>query len=205
MLNIELSVINLVVIVIATTIIIVCSIGIIVASKFQNRQKQKYNDCLRIIKEKENSTFKIKDGLTKEEINNIDSSINVDKLMSDLYYKYLELENKLKLLDDNLDELLIGHIKELYKNKISISKSKNYMEINDGIDLINYSITEFNNSKLKFRVTINCFNYKKAGDAIVSGSNLEKVEQVIILSFEKSNKEWLISNYEKVYERKLQN
>lgn len=204
MLSFELNVINLIVVVITTTIIVVCSIGIIIANKFQKRQKQKYNDCLKIIKEKENPTFQIKNGLSKEEINIVDSSLNVDKLMSDLYNKYLELENKLKLLDNDFEGILIGDIKKIYINKVNISKTKNYCEVNDGIDLINYSIIEFDENKLKFRITVNCFNYKKSNEIIVSGSNLEKVEQVIILTYEKSNNNWLISKYEKVYEKKLQ-
>ena len=196
--------INLVVVALTTVIILVCTIGIIIASKFQNKQKQKYNDCLRIIKEKENSTFQIKSSLSREEINGIDPSIDVDILMSDLYNKYLKLENNLKILDDDFDELLIGNIKDIYIGKVNIFKNKNYVEVNDGIDLINYSITEFKENKLKFRVTVNCFNYKKSNEEIVSGSNLEKVEQVIILTFEKGNNEWLISGYEKVYEKQLQ-
>ena len=203
MLSIELSVVNLIVIVLATTAIVVCSIGIIIASKFQSKQRKKYNDCLRIIKEKENSTIQIKNGLSKEEINQIDQDLNVDNLMTDLYHKYIELENKVRLEDNNLDRLLIGHIKDLYTNKIEVSKAKNYVEINDGIDLINYSIIEFS-KELKFRITVNCFNYKKSNDMIVSGSNFEKVEQVIILTFENHNQDWLISKYEKVYEKKLQ-
>lgn len=204
MLSIELNLINLVVIVLSTTAIIICSIGIIIASRFQSKQKKKYNDCIRIIKEKENSTFQIKNGLSKEEINQIDSNLDVDKLMNELYDKYIQLESKVKLEDNNFDELLIGHIKDLYINKVEVSKNKNYAEINDGIDLINYSITEFSKEKLKFRITVNCFNYKKSNDTIVSGSNLEKVEQVIILTYENHNNNWLISKYEKVYEKRLQ-
>jgi len=204
MLSIELNLINLVVIVLSTTAIIICSIGIIIASKFQSKQKKKYNDCIRIIKEKENSTFQIKNGLSKEEINQIDSNLDVDKLMNELYDKYIQLESKVKLEDNNFDKLLIGHIKDLYINKVEVSKNKNYAEINDGIDLINYSITEFSKEILKFRITVNCFNYKKSNDTIVSGSNLEKVEQVIILTYENYNNNWLISKYEKVYEKRLQ-
>lgn len=203
MLMLEFNIINLIVIVIVTVVIVVCSIGIIIASKFQKKQKEKYIDCLNIIKEKENSTFQIKNGLSKEEINQINPNLNVDKLMKNLYDKYIELESKVKLEDNNFDKLLIGNIKDLYTNKIEVSKAKNYIEINDGIDLINYSITEFSKEKLKFRITVNCFNYKKSNDTIVSGSNLEKVEQVIILTYENHNEDWLISRYEKVYEKRL--
>ena len=114
----KLKLINIILIIIGLIITIVCSIGIVIASKFQNKQRKKYNDCLNLIKEKENMAFQVKYGLSKEEINSIDESIDVDKLMSDLYETYLEFENKLKILDNNLDNILTGYIKEFYINKI---------------------------------------------------------------------------------------
>lgn len=197
--------INAIVIVIISVIVFVCSLGIVLATKFQRKQKQKYNDCLNIIKEKENSTFQVKNGLSKEEIEKIDSNVNVDKLMSDLYNSYLSLQEKLKNMDSNFDDLLTGYVKEFYINKIESLNQKGYRDVTDGIDLINYSITEFSKEKLKFRITINCFEYKLLNDKIVSGSNLEKKEQISIITYEKVNNEWLISNIEKVLERKLSN
>lgn len=186
--------INVVVVVIATVMIIICSIGVIIAIKFQQKQKKKYNECINIIKEKGIDTLKFKDGLTLEEINAIDNTINVNELMKELYDKYISFENKIKNFDDNLDELLTGFVKEFYVNKINNFREKGYEDITDGIDLIRYTITE---------IIINCFNYKKVNNVIISGSNLEKVEQVIILTYQKVNNSWLISNYEKVYEKKL--
>ena len=199
----EFSMGNIIVVVLATVSIIVCSIGIIIASKFQKRQKKKYETVLNIVKEKEGEVFKVKDGLTKEDINKIDSRVNVDKLMQELYDTYIKLESKIKKYDSKLDNVLVGFLKEFYVNKIENFKEKGYADITDGIELINYSIIEYNKEKLKFRVTINCFSYKTINNEIVSGSNLEKVEKIILLTYEKINNKWLISSYDKLYERKL--
>lgn len=199
----KLKLINIILIIIGLIITIVCSIGIVIASKFQNKQRKKYNDCLNLIKEKENMAFQVKYGLSKEEINSIDESIDVDKLMSDLYETYLEFENKLKILDNNLDNILTGYIKEFYINKIENYKLNGYRDIIDSIYLINYSITEFSKEKLKFRVTINCFDYRQINNEVIIGSNIEKVEEVLILTYEYIDDKWLISNYEKVYQKKL--
>lgn len=189
--------------ILAIIAIILGLLGVILATIFQSKQKKKYNDCINLIREKENVTLQMKKGLTKEEINKIDSSIDVDELMRQLYDTYLELENKLNSFDSNLDNTLTGHIKDYYTNKIDIYKLKNISEVTDRIELLNYSITEFSKNKLQFRININCLNYKKANNNIVSGSNYEKVENVILLTYEKINDKWLICNYEKVYERKL--
>lgn len=198
-----LGAINIVAVSLAAIITIVCCIGIIIASRFQSKQKKKLDECINIIKEKGIETLQFKNGMTEEEINDIDDTIDVNELMKELYEKYLTFENKIKEFDDNLDELLTGFIKDFYINKINNFKEKGYEDITDGIDLIGYTITEFDNKKLKFKITINCFDYKKVNNVIVSGSNLEKVEQVIILTYEKINDKWLISNYEKVYEKKI--
>ena len=198
-----LGAINIVAVSLAAIITIVCCIGIIIASRFQSKQKKKLDECINIIKEKGIETLQFKNGMTEEEINDIDDTIDVNELMKELYEKYLTFENKIKEFDDNLDELLTGFIKDFYINKINNFKEKGYEDITDGIDLIGYTITEFDKKKLKFKITINCFDYKKVNNVIVSGSNLEKVEQVIILTYEKINDKWLISNYEKVYEKKI--
>ena len=177
--------------------------AILTSSRFQRKQKKKYKEISKLIKENENLTFQIKNGLTKEDINSIDNEVDVDLLMKELYDTYLQLENKIKESDTNLDNILVGYLKELSINKIEIFKNRGFAEITDGIELINYSITEYNKEKLKFRVTINCFSYKKVDNQIVSGSNLEKVERIILLSYEKVNGKWLISDYDKIYEKKL--
>ena len=123
--------------------------------------------------------------------------------MQELYDTYIKLESKIKKYDSKLDNVLVGFLKEFYVNKIENFKEKGYADITDGIELINYSIIEYNKEKLKFRVTINCFSYKTINNEIVSGSNLEKVEKIILLTYEKINNKWLISSYDKLYERKL--
>lgn len=199
------NIISVVTVAVVSVVIIICSIGIIIASKFQKRQNKKYKDFINIVNEKGNSTFQVKDYLTKEDINELDNEVDVDKLMLELYETYLTLENKLKAFNTNLDDVLTGPIKDFYINKINNFKEKGYSDIIDGIDLIGYSITEFNKEKLKFRVNINCFSYKTINDKIVSGSNLEKIEQILLLTYKKIDNKWLIESYEKIYEKKLSN
>lgn len=193
--------VNSIVVVLCTVIIIVCSIGIIIATKFQNKQKKKYNELTNIINENKDATFKIKDVLTKEEINKIDDKVDVDALMKNLYDIYLELVNKLRKFDTKLDDILVPELKDFYMNKIKNFKENNFSEIIDAIELINYSIVEYSKNELKFRITTNCFHYKTINNNIVSGSNLEKVEQISLLSYKNIANKWLISDYEIVYEK----
>lgn len=197
--------VNLIFIIVLSIIIISCSIGIVIAIRFQKKKIKKYNECLNIINEKKDLTLQVKDGLTKEEINNIDGEVNVDKLMVELFNTYLELENKVKCLDNNYDDVLIGFLKDFYINKIENFKNKGFADINDSIDLINYSIIEYSKKNLKFRIVINCFSYKISNNKIVSGSNLEKIQKIILLSYEKKDEKWLINSYEKIYEKKMCN
>ena len=201
----NLNVSDAILIIIISIVIIICSVGIITSSRFQRKQKKKYKEVNKLVKENKNLTFQVKNGLSKEEINNIDNEVDVDLLMKELYDTYLRFENKMKSFDVNLDDVLVGYIREFNKNRIENFKNRGFADITDGIELINYSITEFGKEKLKFRVTINCFSYKKVNDEIVSGSNLEKVERIVILSYEKINNQWLISDYDKIYEKKLSN
>lgn len=194
-----------IVIVLVSITIIVTSIAIIIAVKFQKLKKKKYNDFIQIINEKKDATFSVKDGLTPDEIYSIDSSVNIESLMNELYNTYLKFEDKIKNYDINLDDTLVGYLKDFYLNKMKNSKQNGYSYIKDGIDLIGYSITEFNKENLKFRININCFDYKMINNEIVSGSNLFKVEQILLLSYKKVNNDWLISSYDKIYEKKLSN
>ena len=199
----EFSLLGIIVIVLSTVTIIICAVGIIIAGKFQKNQMKKYNELNNIINKNKDATFQVKDGLTKEEINNIDSDVDVDLLMQELFSIYIEFEDKIKNLDTNLDDILFGTLKEFNINRIENFKDKGFMEITDGIDLINYSITEYEKNKLTFRITINCFSYKMLDNKIVSGSNLEKIQKIVLLTYEKLNDKWLISSYDKIYERKL--
>ena len=195
--------INYIVVISLSIVILICSIGIIISMRFQNKQKKKYQECVRLIKEKEDGTLNVKNGLDIEEIKKIDKNIDPNKLMMKLYDTYLEFVNKLNNNDKGFENILSGFIKEFYENKIDIYNQRGYVEVIDSIELVNYSITEFEKEKLKFRVSITCFNYKKVNDQIISGSNLERVEQIIILTYIKNKRKWLINNIEKVYEKKL--
>lgn len=201
----KVSVGNIVLYLVFIVIIIICVIGIIISIIFQMKKEKRYKECLDIIKENENATFQVKFGLTKEEINKIDSSVDVDKLMKNLYDTYLRLINNIRNNDKKLDDILCGIIKDVYIKKLENFKLNGYSEIIDNIDLIEYSITEFSKDKLKFRITINCVDYKLLNGNIVSGNNLIKLEEVILLSFEKRKEMWLITQYEKLYEKKLSN
>lgn len=193
----------IVVVVIVSITIIACSAGIIIASKFQNKQKKKYTEVNQLVNENRDAKFSVKEGLTKKEIHNIDSSVNIDFLMSELYSTYVEMENKIKNFDTNFDDILTGYLKEFNINRIENFKSRGFTDITDGIDLIGYTITEYSKEKLTFRLTINCFSYKTVNNQIVSGSNLEKIQKIILLTYENVNGKWLISSYDKIYERKL--
>lgn len=184
-------------------IIILCTIGIVIATIFQSKKSKKYNECLEIIKEKGNIKFEVRDGLTKEEIKNIDSKIDMNQLMQRLYNKFLKFVDKVKNNDTKLDALLSGAIKSYYIKKLENNDANGYSEVLDKIELIGYTITDYKENKLNFRVSINCYDYKLFNGNIISGSNLSKLEEVYLLTFEKISTRWYITNYDKVYEKKL--
>lgn len=193
------------VIVVLILIIIVCLTGIILSIKFQHKQSKKYKECLNIINEKKDLTFNVKTHMNDEEINNIDPNINVPELQQELYDKYLEFLNKISEFSLELDDVLTGSIKDIYIDKLKRYKEKNCNEVTKDVELVGYCITEFSEKKLKFRITIDCFNYKIVNDKIVSGSNAEKVEQILLVTYKKSDEKWLIENIQKIFEKKLSN
>ena len=187
-----------------TIVIVGCSIGIIIAIKFQNKQKEKYKECLKLIKEKENQTINANNGIDIDKIRTIDESVNVNQLMIELYNLYLEFVDRFNRNSD-LTDLLDDYTSEVYKNIIEVHKEKGIFEITDNIELVNYSILEFDKDKLKFRINITCFNYKMRQNSIIYGSNLERVEQIFVITYVVKNKKWVINDIEKVYEKKLGN
>ena len=191
--------INSIVYVILTVTIVVCSLGIVIAIKFQNKQNKKYQECLNLIKEKENKTLNDQTLVEIEELKGID----INKLMIELYDTYLLFVDRLNNNDKNFENILSKALKEFYESKIDIYNKKYYREITDNVELINYSILECENGQLKFRITINCFNYKQKNEQIISGNNLQRVEQVFIINYMKSNDKWLIDSIEKVLEKNL--
>ena len=193
------NLISKIILVISTIILFLFSVGLVFSILFNNKQSKKYKECLRLIKEKENGTFESKTDL------NIDSKTDVTKLMKKLYEIYLKFINKLNNNDDTITTLLDSFIGKVYKNKLDIYKNKKINEITESIELLNYSILEYEKNKIQFRINITCFNYKKNNDIIISGNNLERVEQIFLITYIKKKNKWLINNVEKVYEKKVGN
>lgn len=192
-------------VIIITIIVIISSIIIVFAIKFQRKQKARYNEIKKVIEKNKDAIFQVKDSLTPEEVNDIDKTIDVNLLMIDLYNIYLKFQDKINSFDYDLDDVMTGNLKDFYINKIKSLKKNKCKYVREKIELVGYSITEFSKEQLKFRININCFNYAMINDKVVNGSNQIRVQQILLLSFQKKDDKWLISNYEKVYEKKLSN
>ena len=201
---ITISLINKITLVIISIVLFLISVGVVIAIQFQNKQSKKYKECLKLIKDKEDGTLRAKNGVSTREIKKIDPTIDVKELMSKLYETYLEFIEKLNNNDSKISSVLDEFINNVYQNRLEIYKLKNTKEITDSIELTNYTIMSFEKKRVEFRISYTCFNYKMMNDVIVSGSNLEKVEQVVIVTYSKLRKKWVINNIEKVYEKKLE-
>ena len=122
--------------------------------------------------------------------------------MSELYDIYIKFQDGYNNLDETSLGKLTDKAKSFYTNIIINNKSRNFKEVTDNIELIGYSIIEYTESNLKFRIKINCLNYKCLGDKIIGGSNLKRVELILLISFE--NKEgWLLDGIQKIYEKAI--
>lgn len=194
--------IDIIMVIISTILIFICFIGLLISIRFQIKKKNKYKDCLQIIDEREKNK-NINDMINCRVEINTDNKIDENQLMMDLYDMFLKYIDNLNENNDDFDNILTGFIKDVYKERINIYKEKKYKEKMDDIELIGYSIIEYDKDSLKFRVALTCFNYKVKNEAIVSGSNLERVEQIYIISYLKTKKKWLINNIEKLIEKKL--
>ena len=191
-------------IIIVTTIIVLCTIGIIAASKVQDKQKKKYDDCIKAINEREDETYNYDGSLTPGQIRKKDRTVNPEELQKKLYDKFLSLQEKVNNLDNSFDGLLTGFIKRVYNDRINLYKESNTQEKIEKINLIGYSITEFSKKELKFRIKITAINYKIRDNEIISGSNINYLEQIYIITYEKIGKVWKISNIEKVLDKKME-
>ena len=188
---------------VVTVTIVVSSLAIIFGIKLERKQNEKYKAIEKLLNENKELLFEVKDSLSPLDIKKLDSAVNVENLMKKLYQTYLDFETKVKELNSNFDDILTGSLKDFYINKIKMFKKNSYMDVKEDINLVGYAITEFKKSKLKFRININCFDYKTINGEIVRGSNKFKLEQIILLSYKKIKGKWLINSYEKIYERKL--
>lgn len=191
-------------IVIITTIIVLCAVGIISAIKVQQRQQLKYEDALKAISEKENESFNYDGSLTAGQIRKKDRTVDPDELQKRLYDKFLNLNEKVNKLDDKLDTLLTGFIKRVYTDRINLFKESKTSEKLENINLLGYSIVEFSKKELRFRLKITAYNYKIRNKEIISGSKTERTEFTYIITYEKKGNIWKISNIEKVMEKKLE-
>lgn len=189
---------------ILTTVIVLCTVGIVLAIKMQQKQKQKYDDCITAINEREDETYNYDGSLTPGQIRKKDRTVNPEELQKKLYEKFLSLQEKTNNLDDKFDTLLTGFIKRVYTDRIALYKESGSIEKLDNINLLGYSITEFSKKELKFRLKITAFNYKMRNGEIISGSNIERLELIYIITYEKHGKIWKISNIEKVLEKKAE-
>lgn len=171
-------------------------LSILIAIKFQKKQSKKVDDINNIIKEKNGFTFAVKDSLTIEDIKKIDSSVNYSYLCDNLYNKYINFEEKLKNLDDNLDNLLTGYFKDFTIQKIKNFKMSNLKDQKSNIDLLGYAITKFSKNSLEFRINIKFYSEK-------SRNVPSYLEQIILVTYKKQNEDWLISSIDTIYEKKL--
>ena len=190
------------IVILLSIVIMICSIGIVVSIKFQSRQKKKYEECLRLIKEKHQSCLGINNAMNNEKLF-IEENVDLNELMTQLYQLYLDMLIDLNKLDENVETKLDGFIKEFYLEKIERNKEKGIINIIDKVNLNSSSILEYSKDRLKLRINISCLSYKKNDDVIISGSNIDKIEQIIIITYNKIGENWLINNIEKVYEKKV--
>ena len=186
-------------------ILILASFGIIIAFFFQKRQEKKYKDCLNIIKEKGNETLSPNNELSKEDILKINPDVDVSKLMNELFQKYLEFQKKANEKIIDFEGLLSDSMRIKYTSMLSLDENMKTHTIIDKIDLLNYSIVNYEKEYIEFRITMNCVKYKMQGSEIVSGNNLERIELINIINFIKKQDEWLIDDINEVYEKKLSN
>ena len=193
--------VNVVVVVFVGIFVIISTIAVILSIRFQKKQKEKYKNLQEIIKEKNGLTFTINDEISKEEIHKVDKDVDVDLLMRELYDTYILFEEKIKNLDTDFSDVLTPDFSEFYTNVINNYKAIDYKEQKHNIELLGYGITEYNKIMLRFRINISCFNYKIRNNKIIGESNVRKVEQIMIVTYENIGDKWLICNYDKIYEK----
>ena len=107
-------------IVIITIIIVLCIVGVVAAKDVQDKQKKKYDDCVKAINEREDETYNYDGSLTPGQIRKKDKTVNPEELQKKLYDKFLNLQEKVNNLDDSFDGLLTGFIKRVYNDRINL-------------------------------------------------------------------------------------
>ncbi len=184
--------------------LILIGVGMLLSLKFQKRQQKKLKEVEDIVKSKQNVIFEFKSGLTNEELLRINPKLDINGLATCLFNTFKELELKIKNHDDSdLDKLVVGTTLNFIKSRIDTYKINGYFEVVDDIDLLEYAFVEYNKDSLKFRIKINCINYKKINNDIISGNEFKKLEEVLIISYKNISNNWLIEDIDKVLEKKM--
>ena len=187
--------------IICSIIVVVVCVGVITSKNVQNKQEARIEQIRQYTLNNKEATFKIKDSLTEEDIKAIDSNLDIGSLMEDLYDSFLKLEKNLNDLNLDFDDILTQKSKEIYETRIKKLKLINNVEVIQDINLIGYSIINFNIDKIVFRVNIKCINYKKSGEIITSGSSSNYITQIFLITYLKIDNKWLIDDCDKVYEK----
>ena len=176
-------------------VIIFVVVPLLISLMFQKKKNKKYTEVLKMLKDKV--------GKTINEVYDIDiKGIDDDKLMRELYDIYMKFQKRVNDLNSGFDDILVGNFKEYYNSLIESYKEKKYKDIVSNIDLIGYSIVSYNEPILDFRIKMSCISYKIIDDTIVSGSNINKIEKVLVVTYEKKDK-WYIKDIKNLYESKI--
>lgn len=184
--------------------LILIGIGMIISLRFQKKQQKKFEEVEEIVKSKQNVIFEFKSGLTNEELLRVNPKLDIGSLATDLFNTFKELEFKIKTHDDtNLEKLVVGTTLNFIKSRIDTYRVNGYYEVMDDIELLEYAFVEYNKESLKFRIKVNCINFKKINDDIISGNESKKIEEILIISYRYVSNKWLIDDIDKVLEKKM--
>lgn len=184
----------------ALLITAVVIIGIVFSLAFQKKQRKKQEVVEQLMKEKEGKT--INSVMNKNYSATAKSKDNIE-LMQKLYDSYIEYQTRFNELDKSYDNFVTPTLKEYSDQKIDLLKSRNSKEVREKIELINYTIVEKREKSLKFRLTINCVEYAMRNDNITRGSNINKMEEILLLTCRKVEEDWVVDRVDKIYENRL--
>ena len=187
----SINTINLIIYIVLLSIIFVCILGILLSIRFQKKQKQKYQECIKIIKEKTKNS------------NNENNLINNKQieLMGSLYNNYIQFQNLVCGQNLGFTEFLTDEMKEYYIERVKLYENKQYREIINNFELLNYDIVNKTNDSIEFRINFKCINYIEKNNQIISGNNLKPVNRIILVHYKNINNKWLINRIEKAYEK----
>ena len=184
----------------ALLITAVVIIGIVFSLAFQKKQRKKQEVVEQLMKEKEGKT--INSVMNKNYSATAKSKDNIE-LMQKLYDSYIEYQTRFNELDKSYDNFVTPTLKEYSDQKIDLLKSRDSKEVREKIELINYTIVEKREKSLKFRLTINCVEYAMRNDNITRGSNINKMEEILLLTCRKVEEDWVVDRVDKIYENRL--